>query len=369
MKLLIVGNRSGTNVGGCLERAAAELGIDTHVAEAKMAMDAPLWVNRFNWWLRGRRPTRLEAFGRHVVGLCEKWRPEWLLATGIAPLSARVLSAVGSLGVRTANYLTDDPWNPAHRAGYFMKALPLYDRVFSPRRANLTDLSQLGCADVSYLPFAYAPELHFAELAASNEEVDRFACDVFFAGAADADRAPIIAGLIEAGFKVGLYGAFWERFPATAKHTRGQADPRTLRQAIGGAKVALCLVRRANRDGSSMRTFELAATGACMLVEDTAEHREIFGAEGMAVVYFASIAEMIEELRWLLQHDEARSRLAHAAHRLIRSGRHTYKDRLLAMLEGADDRPFGREKKPALLDRETTEDCVCGSQPVNLAVS
>jgi spore maturation protein CgeB len=164
------------------------------------------------------------------------------------------------------------------------------------------------------------------------DEQARFNCDVVFAGGADRDRIPYITALIRAGFHVSLYGGYWERYSETKAYTRGHADPQTLRKTIGGAKVALCLVRRANRDGHCMRTFEVPAIGACMLTEDTEEHREIFGADGKAIIYFRSISEMIERLRWLLDHDEERQRLAQAAHRLIVNGQHTYKDRLLAML-------------------------------------
>jgi hypothetical protein len=47
-----------------------------------------------------------------------------------------------------------------------------------------------------------------------------------------------------------------------------------------------CPVRRASRDGHIMRSFEIAAVGGCMLAQDIDEHREIFGSEGEAVVYF-----------------------------------------------------------------------------------
>ena len=35
-----------------------------------------------------------------------------------------------------------------------------------------------------------------------------------------------------------------------------------------------------------MRSFEIAAVGGCLLAQDIDEHREIFGSEGEAVVYF-----------------------------------------------------------------------------------
>ena len=268
------------------------------------------------------------AFSREVVDDCRESRPAWMLATGVAPVDASALEELGTLGVRRIVYLTDDPWNPSHRAEWFMEALPLYDLVFSPRRANLNDLERLGCRGVRYLPFAYAPEVHYPDPPVTPGEARAFASDVVFAGGADTDRVPYVQALLKNGFKVALYGGYWERFRATRLHSRGHADPAALRKAIGGAKVALCLVRRANRDGLAMRSFEVPAIGACMLVEDTAEHREIFGAPDRAVAYFRSSGRNGAKVRRLLDDPIERGRLASEAHRLIVEGGHTYRDRL-----------------------------------------
>ena len=84
-----------------------------------------------------------------------------------------------------------------------------------------------------------------------------------------------------------------------------------------------------------MRTFEIPAIGACMLTEDTEEHREIFGEDGKAVVYFKSVDQMLEKTKFLLNNESERRRLAREANHLIVSGKHTYKDRLVTMLEMA----------------------------------
>jgi spore maturation protein CgeB len=186
---------------------------------------------------------------------------------------------------------------------------------------------------VSYLPFAFDPQVAFREALSTEAERDEFASDVLFAGGADADRVPYIAALIEAGLRVLLYGDYWHRFPETRSCTRGQATAQTLRKAAAGAKVALCLVRRANRDGHVMRSFEIPATGACMLAEDTDEHREIFGKEGRTALYFRGVDEMVEKARWLREHDDDRKRMAAAAHELIAGGHNTYRDRLVTMLQ------------------------------------
>jgi len=332
-RILLVGNPESVHVGTHLHQAAETAGLRVMFSDVRRAFAGPAWRVKFNWWMRGHRPPRLRPFSQEVVQACREFHPLWLLATGLAPLDASALQAIGQLGVQRLNYLTDDPLNSAHRSPWFLKALPHYDHVFSPRRANMEDLRRLGCPAVSYMPFAYAPELHFPEPSVTTAEQAQFAAEVVFVGGADCDRVPYMAALIRAGFKVALYGGYWERYPETKAHARGHADPQTLRKAIRGAKVALCLVRRANRDGHAMRTFEVPAVGACMLVEDTEEHRELFGEEGKSVVYFRDVDDMIEKLRWLLAHDDERQRLAQTVHHLITKGKHTYRDRLMTVLD------------------------------------
>ncbi len=335
-RLLLVANPEEIHVGAHFLEGAASLGLEARIEDVRQAFAGPRWLNRVNWWLRGRRPTRLRAFSREVVAACKDRQPRWLLTTGIAPLDRPALEEIGRLGIKRLNYLSDDPWNPAHRASWFLDALLAYDHVFSTRRANLKDLRQLGCAGVSFLPFAYAPRLHFPEAVSTNGHPARPAPDLFFAGGADPDRIPYLAACIQAGFRVQLHGGYWDRFPQTRDHAHGHIGPQELRAALRQARVALCLVRRANRDGHVMRTFEVPAIGACMLTEDTPEHREIFGPDGENVVYFQTIPLMLDRLRWLLDHDEERQRLADAAHRLIAvEGKNTYRDRLTTMLSAA----------------------------------
>lgn len=329
--LVLVGNPGAMHVGAHLHNAARSLGLAVRLCDATRAFGGPTWLRTLNWRLRGHRPTRLAGFSREVVRTCRELQPRWLLTTGLAPLDAPALEAIGRLGVRRLNYLTDDPWNPAHRAPWFLRGLPLYDAVCSPRSANLVDLRRLGCRQVAYVPFAYAPEVHYPESPGAALEV--VASDVVFAGGADADRVPYLAALVRAGVSVSLYGGYWERIPTLRASARGHADPLTLRRSIAQASVALCLVRRANRDGHAMRSFEVPAMGGCMLVEDTTEHRALFGDDGAAVRYFGDVDELLDATRWLLTHPGERQRLAAAAHRLVVSGGHTYRDRLAGMLE------------------------------------
>lgn len=333
MNILIAGGSGGTNIGDAFCRGAHTLGHTTSLVNTAKAFDASPWLRRFTWYLQGKKPARLGQFSSEVLDLCRQMRPDCLITTGLAPIDSGTLMAIGDLGIPRINYLTDDPWNPAHRAQWFLDALPYYEGIFSPRRANIDELCHAGCRRVEFLPFGYDPELFYAEEGRTTDEVHHYTSDVVFLGGADKDRAAYMTALLDAGLNVGLYGSYWGRFPRTKAITRGQADVRTVRLALTHAKVALCLVRRANRDGNCMRTFEVPAIGTCMLAEKTGEHREIFGEEGSAVLYFRTISEMVEKAGWLLNHDEERRRLASCAHQLIINGHHTYADRLKTMLD------------------------------------
>jgi spore maturation protein CgeB len=101
-----------------------------------------------------------------------------------------------------------------------------------------------------------------------------------------------------------------------------------------------------------MRSFEIAALGGCMLAEDTAEHREIFGDDGEAVVYFRTPREAAERARLLLADPAERTRLSEAVReRIVSHGAHTYRDRLVTILGAAVRLKLG----PA----QTTADAAC----------
>lgn len=328
-RLLVVGNPARSHVGGHLLAAAATLGVPAGVADASAAYGSG-FVQRVLWRVADRRPANIATFERGLLARVTADRPAWVLCTGLAPVRRPALDRLRELGATRLNFLTDDPWNPAHRSRWFLDALSGYDVVFTPRRSNAADLAAAGCPDVRYLPFAYNPAEHFP---ADPDPAVARPCDVLFVGGADPDRVELLSPLVHAGLEVALYGGYWDRHPEFRAAARGHADPATLRAATAAARVVLVLVRRANRDGHVMRTFEAAAGRACLLVEDTAEHRDIFGPDGECVTYFDNSDTMVARARALLADEPTRSRLAEAAYRRVVDGKNTYADRLRTMLE------------------------------------
>lgn len=332
LRVLLVGEAGPTQLGRHLVDAGLELGLHVPICDQRAAYAGGAVRRRVLWWLAGRRPARLAAFGREVVAAARREKPDVVLTTGISPVDEASLRALAGDGIRLVNFLTDDPWNPAHYAPWFLKALPHYDRVWSPRLANVDDLRRAGARDVDYLPFGYNPRVHYLQAPATEAQRRQFDADVLIVGAADAERAELVTPLVRAGVRVLLYGGYWHRYSATRASARGLIDADGMRLATAAVPVSLGLVRRANRDGHSMRTFEIPAMGGCLLAEQTADHESLFGPDGEAVRYFRTGDDIVTQVRWLLDHAAERRRLADAARARIVGGRHTYRDRLASML-------------------------------------
>ena len=154
MRLIIVGNPQPTHVGLHFLNAARSHGHEVDLLDVNEASAGPVWWRRVCWHLFGRRPPRLRSFSRAVAARCVEMKPDGVLVTGISPVHETALRHMSAVRVPTANFLTDDPWNPQHRAPWFMRALPHYRHVFTPRHANEGDLRGCGAQGVSYRPFA-----------------------------------------------------------------------------------------------------------------------------------------------------------------------------------------------------------------------
>lgn len=335
-RVLLVGNPEEHHVGAHFLAAAGQLGMEATLLDAREAHSRNLWINRFFHRLLKRRPAHLNRFSQNLVEVCQNLKPELLLVSGISAPHFQALKVIGEMKIHRANFLTDDPWNPRNGAAFFWPAMKEYDVIWSPRRANMPDLRKHGCRRVEYLPFGYNPALHFPESNYSAAERQRFDCDVVFVGGADADRLPVARALLRAGLKVHLYGGYWDRDAELRPHWRGFAQGRDLRLAVGAAKINICVGRKANRDGHAMRSLELPAMGACLVVEDTEDHRELFGEEGARVVYFKNSGEMTQKAKWLLDHPGEQERLKKSVYQQLIAGRHTYADRLTRILTGLE---------------------------------
>ena len=327
MKLLIIGYGQPGQMGNYLASAAERLGLDYQIMDMGEAEAKTRIAQIVYWRFRDRRPAKLARFAAQVLAACVEMKPDVVLTTGIrVPLERSHIDRIRKLGIKVVNYSTDDPWNPIMGSKWFRLALPSYDVVFSPRRSNFDEFRRCGVRAIHYMPFAYDPLIHKRWPEGMPSAAPS---DVLFVGGCDDERLPLISALGQAGLKLALFGRYWNHHSATRQYWRGVADQDIIRAASATAEICLCLIRRANRDSHVMRSFEAAAIGGCILAEDTADHRELFGP---AAYYFRTMPEMVQQARILKADVDLRRRLSLALSERMAGRKDTYADRLAAML-------------------------------------
>ena len=269
----------------------------------------------WEWW----------SYQRLLVKQIEELKPDLTLVTGVMPLDQKVFLTIKKQGGSIVNYLTDDPWNRIHKRTCFIQNLAHYDHIFSTKKTLQERLLQAGAHSTSWLSFAYDPQLHYPVESASG-------VDVVFVGTGARERLPWLESIGDLpGIKRRIHGNSWERINTPGWEKLPAVTGTDYCHAIKGAKVVLGLLRQANGDKSTDRSYEIGAIGGCGLYQDTDEHRQLlcgYPDEG----FFRNPTELASRVKNLLRDTEMQERLRSIGITAIQRPENTYADRLQSIL-------------------------------------
>lgn len=338
MKILLFGAGESYAMGSFFRNALEALDIEYAFIDESKYLKL-IWSSKFHRLMFHllKRPLTYQTLNSDFIRIAHDFQPGLILITKGAFISSHTLAVVKeTTQAMLANYATDDPFNSVVSTRDLLAGISKYDLYVCTKRAIMTDVERAGCSRVEFVPFGYEPGQHYPEAPANSEERGRFSSDVVFIGGADMDRVPIFRDVAKMpNVRLILYGGYWGRALSLRRFYHGMAVDRDYRLALGGAKIAIGLVRRANRDGHSMRTFEIPACGTFMLAERTEEHLEFF-EEDKEAAFFNSNEELVDKIAYYLTHDTERQRIAEAGRRRVEAGHHTYQDRLIQILRLVD---------------------------------
>jgi len=318
-------------MGFHFKTAAETLGLAHDILSFERFQSSFKLFNKIAWRLLDKKLWRQNQFEDQLIHQSQIQKSKTILVLGTSPISRKTLEKLKAKDIKIINVLTDDPWSPHHSSKWLFQSLGSYDLIMNPRKSNLDQLKSISNNRVVYMPFGYNPKVHFIESTLTPEQEERYRSDVMFFGGADKDRFPYILELIRKGFSVKLYGGYWDRFPETRPLTLGIVKLSEIRKAVKASKVVLNLVRRSNRDGHVMRTFEAPAMGGCVLNELTEEHLEIIGKDNS--LFFQTPEEMAQQAKLLIQSKDLSSKFTQLNRDRILMGKNTYADRLKTILE------------------------------------
>ncbi len=270
-------------------------------------------LQRRRWWTRG--PDSAARLSRAL----EHPAYRWVLLVGPPPFDADVLLNLRrTSSARWALWLPG-PAPPPPRLG---PALELFDLLAVGGSDVARMLHQAGYPDVRYLPAGCDPSFH-PPLRAR----DRFRANVVFAGKATPRREELLSEVVE--FGLAIWGPGWRR-TSLREYCRGQLlSALDYVRAYSGATVAINIhhdLGPAAAAGVNQRLFELAAMGACQVV-DYREDLERHFSPGSDLYVFQDTVELNEIVKSALL-DMGRSEGLGRAARRLAIQRHTYMHRL-----------------------------------------
>ena len=266
--------------------------------------------------------------------------PDLVLVLDGMVVPVEQIQAVRALGVRTAIWLTDDPYY----TDITSTIVPHYDDVFTLELNCVAHYQSKGCSRVHYLPFGFHPGQYRPLTHVSN--VRR---DISFIGSGYWNRVAYIDQLT--GYlqdkNIIISGNWWDRLREyQAIQHKIELDkwmgPQETSDAYGGSKIVINMHRAYDDDNvnsnatrltaisPNIRTFEIAATGTLQLT-DVRDDLARFFTPGVEIETYSSPQELRDKVDFYLTHEKERREIAlRALERSLRE--HTYAKRLDYML-------------------------------------
>ena len=248
----------------------------------------------------------------HEIG---RVRPDMLWIEKGNTVYPRTLRAVrkASPGTKIIGYVEDDMFALHNRSWYFTYGLQHYSCVFTTKSYNCNpdELPALGARRAVLINNTYDIRSHMP-VAVTPAEAEALGADVGFIGTYEAERAQSMLYLAERGVPVRVWGNGWHGLKG--RHPNLTIEDHAIyghnyATAICATKINLCFLRKANRDLQTTRSVEIPACGAFMLAERTTEHQRLF-KEGVEAEYFGSDAELLDKVKYYLEHERERKAVA-----------------------------------------------------------
>lgn len=340
MKVLITGAQWHDNSPAIVSHGFQGLGLQTEIFydnPPHWSLTAAKVIERTPLKKQGQR---LEAFyqretSRRFLEKIKQYQPDFIFVIAGLRFSGEAVKKIREEHkIPIANFVVDDP---AFCGRTLLRDLAAYSEVFVIDKSWMPVLEFFNPGHIHYLPHA-GDVLNFKPLGLAKE------VDIAFGGTmalrmpngpAGYLRAELLAALAGAGFKIRAYAGgireTFREFPAlkNIEYYDGYKSHEELNRLYNQARIVLSIHSPQLKGGVSPRVFDAALSGAFQLVEYKPDMPELF-SEG--VKCFKNKKELIELVRYYIEHDDERERLAKIAHQTA-ANCHTFTSRAQEILK------------------------------------
>jgi spore maturation protein CgeB len=210
------------------------------------------------------------------------------------------------------------------------------------------------------MPLGYAEAVHRPIVPRDLNARRLFSSDVAFLGGWEPRREELLNAIARRGkYNLKIWGYAWDHLvdgrwsPRRALRLRllagkesfkiaknenlacsiqgGEVYADAYAWAVSGARINVGFLRTVCPDQHTTRTFEIPACASMMLADRTDEHREFF-EEGKEAEFFSCEEELMEKVRFYLNHEASRERIAYNGYQRCLSSGYSYRERLVDVL-------------------------------------
>ena len=278
-----------------------------------------------------------------LIGLVKESMPDVLFVYRGSHLYPETLKEIRLINEKIflVGYNNDDPFSPLYQWWvwrHFKGSIGLLDLVLSYRHSNIQEYRDHGAKNVNLFRSWYLPEVNKPEQLTSSEE-ETFSADVAFIGHYEDDgRADFLEEVLSNGFTLNLFGPGydWDPVIKNYKFLKHKIPVKLLwgsryNKGLCGSKIALCFLSKLNRDTYTRRCFEIPASGTMMLAEYSDDLADLF-KEGKEVEFFRNKEEMIHKIKFYLNNEKKRLKVAKAGLTRVREDGHDIDNRAKEVL-------------------------------------
>jgi hypothetical protein len=259
----------------------------------------------------------------HVKFLVRKHHPDVFFVFKGIYVTKECLDGIDAIKV---HYHPDDSSSKENRTDIFDKAELAYNLHFTSKRHNVSEISERTGKSVYFIWYAYDERWHFRN---PKMELKNRSYLLGFIGHFRPDRSEMFLDLSQhLGKQLAIAGKNWNRVKNLLSNATVLSPQygESFSNFCGIAPVQLGLLNSANRDLHTARSFEIPATGALLIAQNTSEHREIFNHMRTALL-FDTLQDVYALLDWIEKNPLEAQKIADMGHALITSKSNKWKDR------------------------------------------
>lgn len=257
----------------------------------------------------------VDDYNRDVIKLAKSSAFDFILVFKGMYLKAETLQILCTLGKPVYNFYPDVSFTD--HGEFIPSALRYYDCVFTTKTFHgEKEIADFDIKALLPVRHGFDPEVH-RPVRLSRPQIERYGCDVSFVGCWSPEKERLISRILinRRNIKVLVYGIGW-KYASTdfKKLLGGNLRPGVfgdeLAIAYSASRVNLGLLSSAAGDASisdqtTVRTFQIPASGSFMLHEDTSEVRSYFLPEE-EIMLFSGELDLLVKLDNVLHNPELR---------------------------------------------------------------